>query len=328
MATGRPPKNNADYYPHHNNMRNNRKIKSLRKRFGHTGYSIYNMFLEFLTGHDYHKFQDNDLEIELLSGEFDISPEELRAIIEYCFTIDLLHKNEGYIYAKKLVERLQPLYEQRKRKRKGEENTGEGDGKQTELLMDGHNKQVEVSEGGLMDGHNKQVEVSEGVVYPVHNPPLNKTKLNKTKPDESIIPPSPFSEKNLGSESEKKITGNSDEKKNNKTEQKITLVPATTKKYSSLLEEFDYYITETKTKREYAMRELKLTDAEVTIWQKKFIAECDFIEKKHPNMTEILGHFINWSRKKIKLDNDDKNRITNKDLNVPENSKPVYKKSR
>jgi hypothetical protein len=43
---GRHKKNNADYFSHDNDMRNNRKIKAVRKMFGLVGYAVWNMLLE------------------------------------------------------------------------------------------------------------------------------------------------------------------------------------------------------------------------------------------------------------------------------------------
>ena len=45
----RPKKNNADYFPHDADMRNDPKIRALRRKFGLKGYAIWNMFLESLT---------------------------------------------------------------------------------------------------------------------------------------------------------------------------------------------------------------------------------------------------------------------------------------
>lgn len=36
----RPKKNNAEYYTHDADMRNDMKIKALRRKFSHTGYAV------------------------------------------------------------------------------------------------------------------------------------------------------------------------------------------------------------------------------------------------------------------------------------------------
>ena len=45
----RPKKNNADYFSHDADMRNHRKMKAIRAKFGLEGYAIWNMVLEVLS---------------------------------------------------------------------------------------------------------------------------------------------------------------------------------------------------------------------------------------------------------------------------------------
>ena len=42
----RPIKNYCDYFPHDRDMRNHRKVKAIRTKFGVTGYAIWSMILE------------------------------------------------------------------------------------------------------------------------------------------------------------------------------------------------------------------------------------------------------------------------------------------
>ncbi|MBL4705443.1 MAG: DUF4373 domain-containing protein [Flavobacteriales bacterium] len=42
----RPLKNNADYFSHDNNMRNDKKILAVRRKYGSDGYSVWCMILE------------------------------------------------------------------------------------------------------------------------------------------------------------------------------------------------------------------------------------------------------------------------------------------
>ena len=62
----RPIKNNADYFPHETGMRNDRRIKSLRKRHGAEGYGIYCMLLEVLTDSQGLQVKLTDLEQQLI----------------------------------------------------------------------------------------------------------------------------------------------------------------------------------------------------------------------------------------------------------------------
>jgi len=130
----RPPKNNADYFGHDHDMRNHRKIKAIRGKFGIAGYAMWSMFLEVLTGSEENKFTDNELEIELLAGDFGVSVTEIRELIDYCIRLELLFSENGKIYSKTLDERLKSVYEKRNLAKKNyqkhveskDNSTGEG----------------------------------------------------------------------------------------------------------------------------------------------------------------------------------------------------------
>ena len=48
----RPKKQYCDYFSHDRDMRNHRKIKALRTKFGVNGYAVWVMILEVLTGNN------------------------------------------------------------------------------------------------------------------------------------------------------------------------------------------------------------------------------------------------------------------------------------
>lgn len=113
----RPIKNNADYFPHDTDMRNDPKIKALRRKFGVEGYGIYCMIIEYL-GDSEHFIADVDkLGIELMSGDFDIEPGRLIEIICYCTSLDLLQMESGELSCNSLENRLSPLLSKRERDR-------------------------------------------------------------------------------------------------------------------------------------------------------------------------------------------------------------------
>ncbi|HSH52181.1 MAG TPA: DUF4373 domain-containing protein, partial [Bacteroidales bacterium] len=95
----RPKKDNADYFSHDADMRNDPKIKALRKKFGFMGYSIWCYLLEFLTDSDYFEIEWNELNIELLSGDFDCETSDLKSIVEYCIKINLLNIENKKLYS-------------------------------------------------------------------------------------------------------------------------------------------------------------------------------------------------------------------------------------
>lgn len=115
----RPIKNNADYFPHDADMRNDPRIKALRRKFGIEGYGVYSMLLEFLTDSDYFEFKNDSLSLELVAGDFDIETDKLVSIIQYCFQLDLFQLDAitNIISCKSLDKRLEPLLSKRKRDR-------------------------------------------------------------------------------------------------------------------------------------------------------------------------------------------------------------------
>lgn len=110
----RPIKNNADYFSHDAGMRNHKKVKAIRSKFGITGYAVWSMLLEYLTGGDGNVFPYTDLEFELMSGDFGIPATEIRSVVDYCVSIELLFNKNGFINSDSLDERLAPVYEKRR----------------------------------------------------------------------------------------------------------------------------------------------------------------------------------------------------------------------
>lgn len=110
----RPKKDNAEYHTHDKDMRNDLKIKALRKKFGHEGYSVFNMMLEVLTDSDHFQHEWNEMSIELLSADFDT--DRLEEIINYCATkLSLFTIENGHICSFQHQKRFKPLLTKRKR---------------------------------------------------------------------------------------------------------------------------------------------------------------------------------------------------------------------
>jgi len=110
----RPKKKNADYFPHDSDMRNDPKVKALRRKFGFEGYAVWSMLLEILTDADYFEYEWSDLNIELLAGDFDLEPDLLRDIVKYCFRVKLLFIENDLIFTPKMKERFEGLLSKRK----------------------------------------------------------------------------------------------------------------------------------------------------------------------------------------------------------------------
>lgn len=87
-------------------MRNDVKVRALRKKFGLAGYAVWCFLLELLTDADYFRVQFGAIDRELLAIDFDVEVEELEAIVAYCCTIGLLVNEEDTLYSPALTERL------------------------------------------------------------------------------------------------------------------------------------------------------------------------------------------------------------------------------
>jgi hypothetical protein len=125
----RPKKEYCDYFSHDRDMRNHRKIKALRLKYGIQGYAIWVMFLEFLTGNDNNIFKNTDIELELLSGDFGVPANEIIDIINYCLKLNLLVEKDGVIYSESLNERLEYVYNKRKKNKNTSEQQPRSNGK-------------------------------------------------------------------------------------------------------------------------------------------------------------------------------------------------------
>lgn len=125
----RPAKNNADYFGHDHDMRNHRKIKAIRAKFGLQGYAMWCMLLEALTGAESNRLAWNDLEIELLAGDFGVSVTEITELVDYCHRLELICTDNGKIYSKSLDEKLKSVYEKRSQSRQNSSQQGRNQGK-------------------------------------------------------------------------------------------------------------------------------------------------------------------------------------------------------
>ena len=101
----RPKKNNADYFSHESEMRNDVKIKALRRKFSHTGYAVWNYLLEVLTDAEGFAIRWEELDIELYAADFDLDATELTEIVDECIRLDLLNLKDGKLTCRNLRAR-------------------------------------------------------------------------------------------------------------------------------------------------------------------------------------------------------------------------------
>ena len=157
----RPKKNSADYFSHDNGMRNDRKIKALRSKYGMLGYGIWCMLLEYLTGCDDNEMIKDDLELELVSGDFGVSVTEMTEVIDYCIRLKLLVYENNVIYSKSLKDRLAPVYDKRARSKRNYRQ------KQQEIssFCDRNKPKEDVSVAEMTQSKVKESKVNNTIQY-------------------------------------------------------------------------------------------------------------------------------------------------------------------
>lgn len=96
-------------------MRNDRRLKALRLKFGITGYAVYNLMLEVLSEADLLVIYLDETELQLLAGDFNIEAQELKIIIDYSCDIGLFRQRDKWIYCPQLDERSKIVFGKRTR---------------------------------------------------------------------------------------------------------------------------------------------------------------------------------------------------------------------
>ncbi len=102
-------------------MRNDVKIKALRKKFSHKGYAVWCYLLESIAYSENFILPYTPIDRELLVADFDLDEiEELDEIVEYCVKLNLLQLRNDTLQCDKLCERMKPLIERRGKRRVSE----------------------------------------------------------------------------------------------------------------------------------------------------------------------------------------------------------------
>ena len=109
----RPRKNNADWFSHDTDLRDNLKIKAVRAKYWLEGYAIFVMLLEVLADAENFILEENDFQVEMLAGDFRIDSAILAEMIEYIVNIWLLQRENWKLFSKHLIERMEALLNKR-----------------------------------------------------------------------------------------------------------------------------------------------------------------------------------------------------------------------
>lgn len=98
-------KDRIRFFSHDVDMRNDLKIRGLRRQFGNDGYAVWCYLLEVLTDSEELCINFSDM-ADLLSADFDVEPDTLRAIVGYCQGVGLLQREGDMIFSKRHRERI------------------------------------------------------------------------------------------------------------------------------------------------------------------------------------------------------------------------------
>lgn len=98
-------KDRIRFFSHDVDMRNDLKIRGLRRTFGNDGYAVWCYLLEVLTDTEDLCINIDTMD-ELLSADFDITPERLHTIVDYCLRVGLFQRDGEVIYSTRHRERI------------------------------------------------------------------------------------------------------------------------------------------------------------------------------------------------------------------------------
>jgi hypothetical protein len=124
IAMARLNKNNAEYFTHDADMRNDVRVKALFRRYKHTGYAVWCFLLEALTDSDFFEIEWTGINRELYSADFDVTPEELSEIVDYCIKIELLTLQDGKLFSVNHKARLEAVAAYRDKQRENGKKGG------------------------------------------------------------------------------------------------------------------------------------------------------------------------------------------------------------
>lgn len=149
----RPKKTNADYFSHDTGMRNDLKIKAIRRKFGLTGYAVWCMLLEVITDSDNLELEYTDEQLELISADFDLDKDELKLIIDYAIQLKLLVSENSVLFSETLKNRLLPLFNKRERQLSTAKTQISG-------VFDSENRYSKVKESKVNNSKEKESKVN------------------------------------------------------------------------------------------------------------------------------------------------------------------------
>ena len=164
----------ADYFSHDIDMRNDIKVKALRRKFSHTGYAVWCFMLEYLTDCTNFEFDYNEVSQELLASDFDVPVAELREIIAYSVKIGLLQHEDGKIFSAAHKRRFVRMLEVRQRRAEAARRNGRKGGNPN-FKKGQPNPYYRTTESVMEDNPNITQEITED------NPIVEQSKVEYSR---------------------------------------------------------------------------------------------------------------------------------------------------
>lgn len=172
----------ADYFSHDIDMRNDIKVKALRRKFSHTGYAVWCFMLEYLTDCTNFEFDYNEVSQELLASDFDVPVAELREIIDYSVKIGLLQHEDGKIFSAAHKRRFVRMLEVRQRRAEAARRNGRKGGNPN-FKKGQPNPYYRTTESVMEDNPNITQEITEdNPIVKQSNVEYSRVKKQKESP--------------------------------------------------------------------------------------------------------------------------------------------------
>lgn len=183
---GKPTKLSSSFFYHDADMRNDIKIKALRRKFSHKGYAVWCCLLEMMTDAEGLQIEFSDISQELIAADLDVEVSDLKAIVEYCQQIGLFQMtDDGMLRSKALQERLSDFIERKaarsearreagrigglrsaesRRQRSLSESNSEANTKQNDDLLEANGSKTNLSK--VKESKGKENKEKESIEYP------------------------------------------------------------------------------------------------------------------------------------------------------------------
>lgn len=187
---GRPQSNNAEYFKHYTTMRNHRKVKILRNKFGQVlGYAFWSMMIEFLTEQDGLEWEYSDIEVETFASELGVSATEIREMVDFCIRLELLFMDDhNFICSESLNDDLKAVFVKRNREREKSKVRQRREGKFIVSDRNLKNKTVTTISDGISVAEKPESRVDKSILSNV---------LSNDNTSVGLSTPTPTSDKKI-----------------------------------------------------------------------------------------------------------------------------------